>query len=48
MLPDSVLPIVLGGFPVWMVVFTALWAREPRRRADARRVLAIVLRFRQA
>jgi hypothetical protein len=27
-----------------MVVFTAIWARSPRRRADARRVLAIVLR----
>jgi cytochrome c-type biogenesis protein CcmH/NrfF len=40
----SAYPFVLWSFPFWMVVMTAVWARTPRRRADARRVLDILMR----
>ena len=36
--------LVVIGIPLWAVVLTAIWARSPERRKDARRVLRIVTR----
>ncbi|WP_186762980.1 hypothetical protein [Lentzea tibetensis] len=44
MLAQSGFFFVLLSFPLWVMVFTAVWARSPRRRADALKVLRVVLR----
>jgi hypothetical protein len=36
--------LIVIGIPLWAVVLTAIWARSPERRKDARRVLHIIAR----